>query len=146
MNQIEEKSYTLIFAGKKLEPASTEKNMVGFCRRCEAELESLAYHSSEKGWLVSARCHNGHPVLMSYDREWKWLEDLDLEIVKDGGKNEATSISAISQEMLGAVFTRAEIRDMLACQEGRPYTRQNIYRARAKFERFRKLFGIKIEV
>jgi hypothetical protein len=35
---------------------------------------------------------------------------------------------------------------MAACQEGRPYTRQNLYRARAKYERFERLFGIKLDV
>jgi len=35
---------------------------------------------------------------------------------------------------------------MIACQEGSPYTRQNIYRARTKYEKFENLFGIKIDI
>lgn len=61
-------------------------------------------------------------------------------------KEGAMDISSISREMLEAVFTQAEIRDMLACEKGGHYTRQNIYRARAKFERFERLFGIRIRI
>jgi len=152
MNQIEKNSRILIFKGSRLEPASVEKNTVGFCRLCEAELTSLAYHSTQFGWLVSACCPNGHLVLMCYDLEWKWLEDADLLAIEDAGAardepvNDKVDISSISKDMLEAVFTQAEIRDMLACQQGRPYTRQNLYRARAKYDKFAKLFGMRIDV
>ena len=56
------------------------------------------------------------------------------------------SVSSIAKEKLEAVFTQAEIRDMLACEQSAPYTRQNLYRARAKYEKFEKLFGIKIDI
>ena len=78
---------------------------------------------------------------MRYDRQWNWQGDSDLEIVR-----EKVGVSTIGKEKLEAVFTQAEIRDMMACQQGLPYTRQNIYRARAKYEKFEKLFGIKIDV
>jgi len=141
MNQLEEKSLTLIFAGKRLEPVSLEGNMVGFCSKCDSDLESLAYHSTESNWLVCARCKNEHLILMRYDLQWNWQGDSDLEIC-----TEKVSVSTIGKEKLEAVFTQAEIRDMLACQQGLPYTRQNIYRARARYEKFEKLFGIKIDV
>lgn len=152
MNQIEKNSCILFFKGSRLEPASIEKNTVGFCRLCEAELTSLAYHSTPSGWMVSACCPNGHLVLMCYDLEWKWLEDAGLEIIevqedaRDEARSQIVDISSISKDMLDAVFTQAEIRDMLACQQGRPYTRQNLYRARAKYDKFAKLFGIRIDV
>jgi hypothetical protein len=141
MNRIEENSLVLNFRDRRLEPASMEKNMVGFCSRCEAELYSLAYHSTDDRWLVSARCSNSHLFLLQYDRQWKWLADGDLEMAR-----EVASISSIAKEKLEAVFTAAEIRDMAACQQGQPYTRQNLYRARAKYERFERLFGIKLDV
>ena len=78
---------------------------------------------------------------MRYDMDWNWLGDEDLEI-----SAEKESISTLPREKLEAVFTPAEIRDMLACERGQPYTRQNLYRARAKYDRFEKLFGIKIKV
>ncbi|MBN1234466.1 MAG: hypothetical protein JW999_00270, partial [Methanotrichaceae archaeon] len=134
MNQLEEKSHTLIFESKRLEPVSLETNMAGFCSKCDTDLESLAYHCTESCWLVSACCKNEHLVLMHYDRQWNWLGDLDLEICR-----EEVSISSIAKEKLAAVFTQAEIRDMLACQQDLPYTRQNLYRARAKYEKFEKL-------
>jgi len=108
---------------------------------CDLDLESLAYHSTESNWLVCAHCKNEHIVLMLYDRQWNWQSDLDLEIC-----TEKVSVSSIAKEKLDAVFTQAEIRDMQACQQGLPYTRQNLYRARAKYEKFKKLFGIKIDV
>jgi len=55
-------------------------------------------------------------------------------------------VADLPREKLDAFFTPAEIRDMIACQEGSPYVRQNIYRARTKYERFEKLFGIKIDI
>lgn len=141
MNQLEEKSRTLIFEGKRLEPVSLESNMVGFCSKCEMDLESVAYHCTEASWLVSARCQKEHLILMRYDRQWNWQGDGDLMI-----STEKVSVSSIAKEKLEAVFTQAEIRDMLACERKTPYTRQNLYRARAKYEKFEKLFGIKIDL
>ena len=145
VNRLEKESYALFTNGVRLEPISLDKNMVGFCAKCESELESLAYHKSGDDWLVSAACKNEHLVLMRYDDEWKWLDDLSLEMsakmtAKPGG------ISTLPKEKLEAVFTPAEIRDMLAFEQGKPYTRQNLYRARAKYEKFEKLFGIKIKL
>jgi len=141
MNRLEEGCYALLIEGKRLEPASLERNTVGFCERCESDLESLAYYRTESGWLVSARCKEEHLVLMRYDLDWNWLGDQELQMTaKEGG------ISSLTKEQLEAVFTPAEIRDMLACERGQPYTRQNIYRARAKYEKFEKLFGIRIDI
>jgi hypothetical protein len=78
---------------------------------------------------------------MRYDRGWRWLEDCSLEIFR-----EDSDISSISKEKLEAVFTKAEIRDMMACQSRQPYTKQNLYRARAKYEKFERLFGVKINI
>jgi hypothetical protein len=141
MNRIEETSRVLHFGERTQEPVSKDLNMVGFCSRCDAELSSLAYYSTEDFWLVYAGCSNGHLVLMQYDRQWKWLEDCGLEIFRKD-----CDISSIAKEKLEAVFTQAEIRDMAACQNGQPYTRQNLYRARAKYEKFERLFGIKIKI
>lgn len=141
MNQLDLLSRNLIFEGRRLQPVSLECNMVGFCSRCDQDLESLAYHSTESKWLVSAHCNNEHLILMCYDRQWNWQSDYDLEIC-----TEKVSVSTIAKEKLEAVFTQAEIRDMLACQQGLPYTRQNLYRARAKYEKFEQIFGIKIDV
>ncbi|MGV8126927.1 MAG: hypothetical protein ACP5PV_06935 [Methanothrix sp.] len=141
MNRIEENSLVLIWGGRRLEPVSREKNMVGFCSRCEADLYSIAYHNIDDRWLVSAGCNNGHLFLLQYDRQWRWLQDGDLEI-----KKEEVRICDIAREKLETVFTAAEIRDLAACQEGQPYTRQNLYRARAKYEKFERLFGIKIDL
>ncbi len=145
VNRLEKESYVLLTDGIRLEPISLDKNIVGFCAKCESELESLAYHKSENSWLVSATCKNEHLVLIRYDTEWKWLDDQTLEMsakmaTKPGG------ISTLPKEKLEAVFTPAEIRDMMAYEQGKPYTRQNLYRARAKYEKFEKLFGIKIKL
>jgi len=141
MNWLEEDCHALHIEGKRLEPVSLERNPVGFCEQCQSDLESLAYHRTESEWLVSARCKEEHLVLMRYDLEWNWLSDQQLQmIVKE------QSVSSIPREKLEAVFTAAEIRDMMACERGEPYVRQNLYRARAKYERFEKLFGITIKV
>lgn len=141
MNRLEQKSCALLVNERRLEPISVEKNMVGFCDRCGSDLFSLAYHRTEAGWLVSARCEKEHPTLMAYDQEWGWLGDQELQIYEELG-----AVQSIPRDKLEAVFTPAEIRDMLACERGESYTRQNLYRARAKFERFEKLFGIKLKL
>ena len=141
MNRLEQKSHFLIFEGKRLEPASLEKNPVGLCSQCESELTSLAYHRYESNWLVSAKCKNDHAILMCYDQKWNWREDRDLQISLD-----EVSVSSIDKEKLESVFTAAEIRDMLSCEHGLPYVRQNLYRARAKYDRFEKLFGLKLNL
>jgi hypothetical protein len=147
MNMLEKEGYALFTDGRRLEPASLDKNMVGFCGKCESELESLAYHRSEDIWLISARCKNDHIVLILYDSEWNWLGDQSLEIAaKMPIPAEQGSISNIPREKLEAVFTHAEIRDMIAHERNQPYTRQNLYRAKAKFEKFEKLFGMRIKL
>ncbi|MDM7912625.1 MAG: hypothetical protein QUS09_05955 [Methanotrichaceae archaeon] len=141
MNRLEQGSYVLLSDGRRIEPVSLEKNMVGFCARCETELESIAYYRSDAGWQVCARCKGDHLVLMQFDPNWNWLGDQDLEI-----SAEKKSISMIPREKLEAVFTAAEIRDMVAFERGEPYVRQNLYRARAKYDKFEKLFGERIDL
>jgi hypothetical protein len=141
MNRLEEGSHVLLLDGRRVEPVSLEKNMVGFCTQCESELESIAYYRSNDGWEVCARCKEDHLVLMQFDSGWNWLGDQELEI-----SSEKKSISLIPREKLEVVFTPAEIRDMEACERGDPYVRQNLYRARAKYDRFEKLFGMKIDL
>ena len=143
MNALEKGSHVLYFEGKKLDPISLENNKVGICDKCDSDLESLAYHRIDSGWLVSAKCKNEHFALMLFDLEWNWLGDKELRIAEE---KESKSISHISMEKLEAIFTRAEIRDMIACEQGQSFTRQNLYRARAKYDRFEKLFGIKINI
>jgi hypothetical protein len=144
MNCLEEESFALLTDGKRLEPFSLEKNRVGLCDLCESDLESLAYHKTESGWLVSARCKKEHLVTMRYDLQWNWLGDQELQIsARELG---TSSVSSIEMEKLEAVFTAAEIRDMRACGQGQPFTRQNLYRARAKYEKFEKLFGIRLKL
>ncbi len=141
MNSLEDGSYALYMGKRRLEPVSLESNVVGFCDRCESDLESLAYFRTESGWMVSARCKKDHLILMCYDLEWNWQGDQELQI---SAKKEG--ISTLSREMLEAVFTNAEIRDMLACEQGMPFVRQNLYRARTKYDRFEKLFGIRLSI
>jgi hypothetical protein len=142
MNRLEQGSFALSFNGKRLDPISLEKNVVGFCSKCEDELVSMAYYQSDGDWLVSACCKNNkHLSILHYDKEWNWLGDLELEIAP-----EFRSISTLPSEQLEAVFTAAEIRTLEACEQNKPYTRQNLYRARAKYERFEKLFGVKINL
>lgn len=141
MNRLEQKSHALVFEGKRLEPVSSEKNVVGLCSRCESDLTSLAYHRNEAGWLVCAQCKNDHTILMCYDQKWNWRGDRELQISPD-----EVSVSSIAKEKLESVFTPAEIRDMLSCESGTPYVRQNLYRARAKYDKFEKLFGLKLNL
>jgi len=140
MNRLEPGRFILFFEGKELHPASLDKNMIGFCAQCDAELNSFAYYRHDLRWLVSANCRNHHLILVIYDSDWNWLGDQQIEMSE--AKN---SISSIPREKLAAIFTPAEIRDMLAYESRKPFTRQNLYRARTKFEKFEKLFGIKIK-
>lgn len=141
MNRLEQGSFALLLDGRRLEPVSLERNVIGFCARCEAELESIAYYRSETGWQICARCKDDHLVLIQFDLNWNWLGDQELVV-----SAEQKSISMLPREKLEAVFTPAEIRDMEAFERGEPYVRQNLYRARAKYDRFEKLFGVKIDL
>ncbi len=141
MIQVAEKGLFLLYGKERLEPFSLSRNVIGFCGICGSDLESLAYYSTDREWLISACCKNEHLALIRYDREWNWKEDLPIEFVK-----EEVRVADLDREMLNSVFTPAEIRDMIACQQGQSYTRQNVYRARTKYERFEKLFGIKIDI
>jgi len=126
---------------QRLEPVSLDRNRVGLCSRCDQELESLAYHRCGGSWLVSAKCRNEHLVLMCFDQGWNWNEDLNLETASSFAR-----VSDLKREQMEAVFTPAEIRTMLACEKGEPYVRQNLYRARAKYDKFEKLFGVRLNL
>lgn len=127
--------------GRSLEPVSLDKNRVGLCQSCGEELESLAYHRYDNGWLVSAKCRNEHLVLMCFDKEWNWNDDLCLEAASSFAR-----VSDLKREQLEAVFTSAEIRTMLSCERHESYVRQNLYRARAKYDKFEKLFGVRLNL
>lgn len=141
MNRLEEESFALSYNGNRLEPVSLEKNVIGFCSKCDEELVSIAYHRSENDWLVSARCNSKHLLLIHYDAEWNWIRDLEFEMAPV-----FKSITSLPREMLQAIFTPAEIRTLEACEKGEPFTRQNLYRARAKYENFERLFGVKLNL
>lgn len=141
MNQLAEKGLLLLYQGKRLDPVSRSRNVIGFCGHCGSDLESLAYYNTDQEWLISARCTNEHLALIRYDKIWNWKDDLPLEFSR-----EEVKIADLPREKLDVVFTPAEVRDMIACQEKLPYTRQNIYRARGKYQKFEKLFGIKIDI
>lgn len=140
----------LVLDDTKLSPVSRAQNRVGICTACDGDLLSLGYYRHAGRWMVAARCSVcARALLMVYGDDWSWIEDLPL--VVDEVEGHATArvslrVSEVPQERLEVVFTPAEIRDMIAFQEGRPYVRQNLYRARAKLERFERLFGVRIEL
>lgn len=151
MYRLDREKRNLFFGGQKIEPRSVEETVVGFCSFCDGELFSLACYKVPEGWLVASRC-NGceRQVLSRYDPFWSWEEDLDFEVVESerSAKEDPkiTSLSEIPREELEAVFTPAELRDMERCEKGEAYTRQNLYRARAKYEKFERLFGVRIDI
>jgi len=151
MYRLDQEKRHLFFEGRKLEPRSVEENVVGFCTFCDGELSSLACYQLSIGWLVASRCQGCERMVLSrYGPSWSWEEDLDLEAAEPERsakeKPKTTSLSDIPREELEAVFTPAELRDMERCERGEAYTRQNLYRARAKYEKFERLFGVRLDI
>lgn len=138
----------LVLDDTKLSPVSREQNRVGICTACGGDLLSLGYYKHAGRWMVAARCGAcSRALLMVYGEDWSWIEDLPLVVEAEGDAAKASlRVSEVPRERLEVVFTPAEIRDMIAFQEGRPYVRQNLYRARAKLDRFERLFGVRIEL
>jgi hypothetical protein len=141
MNRLDLQDLSLFLDGKKLKSVYGDKRAVGFCVKCGQELESLGYFKPGSGWLLAAQCRHGHSVLISYDDDWRWLEDADLEIGAD-----QKSILEMSREQLEVVFSPGEIKAMEAVERGEVVSRQNLYRARAKYDKFERLFGIRIRI
>jgi hypothetical protein len=50
MDRLEEGSYALFFDGKRLELASIEKNIVGFCSKCDGNW---------KAWPITKQARDG---------------------------------------------------------------------------------------
>ena len=159
MYRLDKENKILYFEGRELRPSSVERNFVGFCSDCDGDLFSLAYFQVGEGWMVASRCDGcGRLTLAKYDSGWSWVEDVYLEVhqsakveIKQSAKAEIetssiSGLSSLSREQLEAVFTSAELRDMERCERGEPYTRQNLYRARAKYEKFERLFGVRIDI
>jgi hypothetical protein len=138
----------LVLEDAKVSPVSREQNRVGSCRACDGDRLSLGYYRHAGKWMVAARCSAcSRALLMVYGEDWSWIEDLPLMVAAEGHAAKASlRVSEVPRERLEVVFTPAEIRDMIAFQEGRPYVRQNLYRARAKLDRFERLFGARIEL
>lgn len=138
----------LVLDDTKVSPVSREQNRVGICTACDGDLLSLGYYRHAGRWMVAARCSDcARALLMIYGEDWSWIEDMPLVVDEAEVHTRASlRVSEVPQERLEVVFTPAEIRDMIAFQEGRPYVRQNLYRARAKLERFERLFGVRIEL
>lgn len=151
MYRLDQEKKRLFFEGQKLEPRSVEGNLVGFCSFCGGELWSIAYYQVPEGWMVAARCDGCNKmVLARFDKSWSWKGDFDLEAAEPERSakedSKTSSISRLSREELETVFTPAELRDMERCERGEDYTRQNLYRARAKYEKFERLFGVRIDL
>ncbi|MDH7597312.1 MAG: hypothetical protein QHG98_06200 [Methanothrix sp.] len=140
----------LLLDDTKLSPVSRAQNRVGICTACDGDLLSLGYYRQAGRWMVAARCSAcSRTLLMVYGDDWSWIEDMPLVVDEAEERAPARAslrVSEVPQERLEVVFTPAEIRDMIAFQEGRPYVRQNLYRARAKLDRFERLFGVRIEL
>ncbi|MCR3882966.1 hypothetical protein P0O24_10365 [Methanotrichaceae archaeon M04Ac] len=151
MYRLDRDDRCLFFEGRKVVPTSVEGNAVGFCPLCDGELASIAYYRISGGWMVAARCRGCEkPLLLEYDSSWSWKGEFDLGVAAPEKPAEeirkASGILALSREELETVFTPAELRDMERCERGEAYTRQNLYRARAKYDKFERLFGVRIDI
>ncbi len=146
MYSFDEDGKALYFDGGKLEPRSVDEGLVGFCADCGGELSSLGCYSTAGGWLVASRCQEcGSIVLAEYDSRWSWKRDLEVAVAA-APTPRRPRISEIPREELEAVFTPAELRDMERCERGEAYVRQNLYRARSKYDKFERLFGVRIDL
>lgn len=148
MYSFDDRERALYFGGERLEPRSVGEGLAGFCAGCGGELSSLGCYSTAGGWLVASRCRGcGAIVLAEYDSRWAWKGDRVVAMAAPSpGPRKMPKISDLPREELEAVFTPAELRDMERCERGEPYLRQNLYRARAKYDRFERLFGVRIDI
>lgn len=114
------KNAVLLFEDAEISPVSTEQNPVGICSSCDGDLISLAYYRHADRWMVAARCSGcSQAILMVYSDDWSWIEDRPLSI-EEQNQRSTLKVSEVPLERLEVVFTPAEIRDMLAFQEGDP--------------------------
>ena len=142
---------SLSFEGRSHQPLSLQATFVGFCSRCGGDLSSIAYYRVSGGRAVAAFCDGCQKAfLFRFDESWSFEDESELGRDGVGGSAAAapgaSRLTDLSREELETVFTPAELRDMERCERGEAYTRQNLYRARAKYEKFERLFGVKIEI
>jgi len=142
---------SLSFEGRRHQPLSLQVNFVGFCSRCGGDLSSIAYYRVCGGWAVAASCESCDEIfLLRFDGSWSFEDESVLGGDGAGGYAPAapgaSRLTDLSREELETVFTPAELRDMERCERGEAYTRQNLYRARAKYEKFERLFGVRIDI
>lgn len=151
MYSLDQGDSSLSFEGRSHQPLCLESNFVGFCSRCEGDLSSIAYYRISGGWAVAARCRGcGKIFVLRFGRSWSIEEESQLgEALGEEPPCEpprASRLDDLSREELETVFTPAELRDMERCERGEAYTRQNLYRARAKYDKFERLFGARIDI
>lgn len=119
--------------------------LAGYCEKCEGCVNSEVCCECEGQHVVVGRCEAcGRVVLLVFDGDWEVMGERVVEgssLVSD-----VSDFKSIPYKYLDAVFTPAEIEAMKNKYNNKKYSRQNLYRARKKYEKFKLLFNIELDI
>ncbi|AEH60787.1 conserved hypothetical protein [Methanosalsum zhilinae DSM 4017] len=155
--------------GNLLEPCSLDENETGSCISCSNKLISISYHQMDnpdigKANIVVSECDGCRSIFASlHDGDWNWIDDIQVSdhlestplqkitplnehSKKESSLKESVRIEDIPEEKLRAVFSPKELEAIYAKYNGNHCVRQYLYRARKKYSKFKKLFGIELNI
>ncbi|WP_407356354.1 hypothetical protein [Methanolobus sp. WCC5] len=134
--------------GNDLHPQSLDGNFIGLCKNCNADVNSLSYHSYAENMIVIAKCSSCKTIFaIVYDKDWNWQDEETITqffSLKDS--NDLRTLDSIDKKRLATVFTPAETTAMYAKARGEKYVRQYLYRARKKYTDFEELFDVRLNI
>jgi hypothetical protein len=139
----------VFYQGVKLNSQFSEPTLIGFCEGCEGCVNSEMCCGCEGHYVVAGVCEGcGRVVLIVFDADWEVVGEC---VAMEGGAGGVpiTGVSdfkSIPDKYLEAVFTPAEIESMTNKYNNKNYSRQNLYRARKKYKKFKSLFNIDINI
>ncbi|QLC49961.1 hypothetical protein HWN40_06730 [Methanolobus zinderi] len=160
------KNNTLFHKKTELPLDGLEKNFIGACSKCNADVFSISYHTYHDQNAVAAKCTNcGQMYAILYDALWNWTGEHMIRYNCPNSANpekesshateneyyectneELKTLQSIPKKKLETVFTPAEIDTLFAKAAGKKHVRQYLYRARKKFDDFNELFDIYLKI
>ncbi|HJH32421.1 MAG TPA: hypothetical protein C5S50_09675 [Methanosarcinaceae archaeon] len=141
-----------------------EKNEIGVCSACAANLLSISYHSFDD-LVIVAKCSSCNLISANiYNVDWIWLDEIVIShFLSENIQNENVGcglqedrrsdvcanfklLKNIPMKQLQTIFSPAEINAMFSRAKGDECVRQYLYNARKKYDTFENVFGITINV
>lgn len=155
----------ILYIDHQIPAEEAEETEVGTCSDCRSPIISQSYHLIHNDSVVIGKCIKcGKLSANIYDKDWNWISEIpntqflehDHELAinaspgvlnnKDQDRSDIELLNSIPENKLESIFSSTEIIAMFSRARGENCTRQYLYNARKKYQKFEDVFGIKIDI